>query len=49
LEVFQGENVTSDNVAATVESSQPRDLKLQDFMGKAIPDLWQEQRAIFGF
>lgn len=38
-----------DIIKTIVDGKQPRDLKLQDFMTKAIPDLWREQRALFGF
>ena len=38
-----------DIIKAIIEGRQPRDLMLQDLMKKAIPDLWPEQREIFGF
>ncbi len=38
-----------DIIKAIVEGKQPRDLMLQDLMKKVIPDLWQEQREMFGF
>lgn len=41
--------IAPDIIAAIVEGKQPRDLKLQDFMTKHIPDLWQEQREVFDF
>jgi len=41
--------VAPDIITAIIEGRQLRDLKLQDFMGKAIPDLWAEQRRVFGF
>ncbi len=41
--------VAPDIVKAIVEGKQPRDLMLQDLMKKVIPDLWQEQRELFGF
>lgn len=40
--------VAPDIVKAIMEGRQPRELKIQDFMNKAIPDLWEEQKAIFG-
>lgn len=36
-------------VEAIVNGTQPRTLLLQDFMGKPIPDLWEEQLEAFGF
>jgi hypothetical protein len=41
--------VAPEIVKAIMEGKQPRDLMLQDFMNKAIPDLWQEQRSVYGF
>ncbi len=41
--------VAPDMVKAILEGRQPRDVMLQDFMKKNIPDLWQEQRELFGF
>jgi len=38
-----------DIVKAILAGRQPRDLMLQDLMKKTIPDLWPEQREIFGF
>lgn len=37
-----------DIVIAILEGKQPRDLKLQDLIGKAMPDLWEKQKALFG-
>lgn len=34
-------------VKAIVEGRQPRELKIQDFMNKTIPHLWEKQRDIF--
>ncbi|MDA0782796.1 MAG: hypothetical protein O2942_11105 [Proteobacteria bacterium] len=36
-------------IVSILEGKQPRNLKLQDFMDKPIPDLWQEQKEMFGF
>lgn len=36
-------------IKAIVDGKQPRDLMLQDLMKKVIPDLWQEQKQVFGF
>lgn len=41
--------VAPDIVKAIVEGRQSRELKIQDFMKKAIPDLWDEQRSLFCF
>ncbi len=41
--------VAPDIVKAIVEGRQPRELKIQDFMNKNIPDLWDEQRNTFMF
>ncbi len=38
-----------DMVKTIIDGKQPRDLMLQDLMKKVIPDLWQEQRQVFGF
>ena len=38
-----------DIVIDILEGKQPRDLRLQDLMTKPIPDLWQEQKEVFGF
>ncbi len=40
--------VAPDIVKAIMEGRQPRELKIQDFMNKIIPDLWEEQRQAFG-
>jgi hypothetical protein len=40
--------VAPDIVKTIVEGRQSRELKIQDFMNKNIPDLWDEQRALFG-
>ena len=40
--------VAPDIIKAIVEGRQPRDLMLQDLIKKVIPDLWQEQREMFG-
>ena len=39
--------VAPDIVKAIIDGKQPRELKIQDFMNKAIPDLWEDQRVIF--
>jgi len=41
--------VAPDIIKAIVDGKQPRDLMLQDLMKKIIPDLWQEQKQVFGF
>lgn len=41
--------VAPDIITAILEGKQPRDLKLQDFMTKPIPHLWQEQKEMFWF
>jgi hypothetical protein len=41
--------IAPDIIKAIVEGKQPRSLRLEDFMRKPISDLWQEQRATFGF
>lgn len=41
--------VAPDIIKAIVEAKQPRNLTLQDVMKKTLPDLWQEQRELFGF
>lgn len=38
-----------DIIDAIICGTQPRTLKLQDFKIKEIPDLWDEQRKVFGF
>lgn len=37
-----------DIVTAILDGRQPRDLKLQDLISKTIPDLWEEQKSLFG-
>jgi len=39
--------VAPDIVKAIMEGRQSRELKIQDFMNKGIPDLWEEQREMF--
>ena len=41
--------LSPDIVVSILEGRQPRDLRLQDFIDKPIPDLWQEQKESFGF
>ena len=41
--------VAPDIIKAIIEGRQPRELKIQDFMNKNIPDLWEEQRKMLGF
>ncbi|MEM7617130.1 MAG: hypothetical protein AAF195_01975 [Pseudomonadota bacterium] len=41
--------VAPDIISAILNGKQPRSLKLQDFMIKPIPHLWQEQKEMFGF
>jgi hypothetical protein len=41
--------VAPDIIRAIMEGKQSRELKIQDFMNKTIPDLWGEQRRILGF
>jgi hypothetical protein len=40
--------VAPEIVKAIVEGRQPRELKIQDFMNKNIPDLWEEQKTNYG-
>jgi site-specific DNA recombinase len=41
--------VAPDIIKAIMEGKQSRELKIQDFMNKPIPDLWGEQRGILEF
>ena len=41
--------VAPDIISAILDGKQPRSLKLQDFMTKPIPNLWQEQKEMLGF
>jgi len=41
--------VAPDIITTILDGKQPRSLKLQDFMTKPIPHLWQEQKEMFGF
>jgi len=36
-------------VKDVLAGKQPENLKISDFTAKAIPDLWEEQREVFGF
>ncbi len=38
-----------DIVISILEGKHPRDLKLQDLTTKVIPELWYEQKSLFGF
>lgn len=38
-----------DIVAVIIEGKQPKNLRLQDLITKAIPNLWEEQKSFFGF
>lgn len=47
--VFKLTYLAPDIIEAILKGTQPQDLKLRDFTAKAIPDLWEEQREVFGF
>ena len=47
--IFKLNYVAPDIVRAILDGTQPEHLKLRDFTHGAIPDLWEEQREIFGF
>jgi hypothetical protein len=47
--IFKLNYVAPDIVEAILDGQQPQDLTLRDFTKKSIPDLWEEQRMIFGF
>ena len=47
--VFKLNYVAPDIVEAILKGAQPASLNLRDFIQKTIPDLWAEQREVFGF
>lgn len=47
--VFKLNYVSPDIVEAILKGTQPASLNLRDFIQKTIPDLWSEQREVFGF
>ena len=47
--VFKLNYVAPDIIEAVLDGKQAKGLKLQDFTHKTIPDLWEEQREVFGF
>lgn len=47
--VFKLNYVAPDIVEAVLKGSQPANLNLKDFTQKTIPDLWAEQKEVFGF
>ena len=47
--VFKLNYVAPDIVEAILKGTQPASLNLRDFIQKTIPDLWAEQREVFGF
>jgi site-specific DNA recombinase len=47
--IFKLNYVAPDIVEAILKGTQPANLNLRDFIQKTIPDLWSEQREIFGF
>jgi len=47
--VFKLNYVAPDIVGKVLDGKQPEELTLRDFIQKGIPDLWEEQREVFGF
>jgi len=47
--LFKLNYVAPDIVDAILKGNQPANLNLRDFTQKIIPDLWAEQREVFGF
>ncbi len=47
--VFKLNYVAPFIVEAVLKGEQPDSLKLKDFTHKNIPDLWEEQKEVFGF
>ena len=47
--VFKLNYVALDIVEAILKGNQPPQLNLRDFIQKTIPDLWTEQREVWGF
>lgn len=47
--IFRLNYVAPDIIEAILNGEQPEYLKLRDFTHKSIPDLWEEQRQVFGF
>ena len=47
--IFKLNYVAPDIVEAILDGKQPENIILRDFTHKIIPDLWEEQREVFGF
>jgi hypothetical protein len=47
--IFKLNYIAPSIVEDILTGKQPENLKISDFTAKAIPDLWEEQREIFGF
>ena len=47
--IFKLSYVAPDIVEAILKGNQSANLNLKDFTQKTIPDLWTEQREVFGF
>ena len=47
--IFRLNHVAPDIIKLILDGKQPENLKLRDFTRKAVPDLWEEQREVFGF
>ncbi len=47
--LFKLNYIAPDIIEAVLNGGQPENLNLRDFTHKTIPDLWSEQREIFGF
>ena len=47
--IFKLNYVAPDIIKSILNGNQPPELKLRDFTHQVIPDLWEEQKEIFGF
>lgn len=47
--IFKLNYVAPDIIRTILDGKQPENLKLRDFTHSAIPDLWEEQRELYGF
>lgn len=47
--IFKLNYIAPSIVEDLLTGKQPENLKISDFTAKAIPDLWEEQREVFGF
>lgn len=47
--LFKLNYIAPDIIESIINGKQPEKLNLRDFTHKAIPDLWSEQREVFGF